>query len=942
MNDQRLPLNPDAMKLEPHGLVNYPPVEKWDDWVEYDTAQWPRKVEKHCRIIPTICFNCEAACGLVAVVEKDTNKIRRFEGNPEHPGSRGRNCAKGPATLNQVSDPERIRYPLKRVGKRGEGKWERVSWDEVLDDIAGRVRKALQEERRNEIMYHVGRPGHELLYHQRILHSWGIDGHNSHTNVCSAGARAGYAFWSGIDRPSPDHANARFILLLSSHLETGHYFNPHAQRIIEAKEAGTKICVIDTRLSNTASKADYWMSTWPGSESAVLLAMCNVLLQEDLFDRDFLRRWVNWEDYLREEHPDQPHSFASFIALLKEIYAQYTPEFAAKEAGVEPAVIVDVAHEIAKAGSAFASHVWRNTAAGNLGGWQVARALQFLSVLVGAVGTVGGTAPNAANKFIPAPPLMPPPAKIWNELLIPKEFPLAFFEMSFLLPHFLKEGRGKLAMYFTRVYNPVWTNPDGMSWIEMLSDESQVERHACLTPTWSETAWFADYVLPMGHASERHDLMSQETQAARWIGFRQPILRVALESQGKKFNTTYEAHEAAGIGQVWEEDEFWIELSWRVDPDGSLGIRKYFESPYESGRKMTVDDYYRWIFENSVPGLPQAAAKVGMKPLEYMRKYGAFLIEDNVYKVHEAALKTTDLADATVDALTKVVAKNGAALGVEIDGKAVVGFPTPSRKLEFFSQTIKDWKWPEHAIPGYIKSHVHPDNIDLNAGEMLLLPTFRLPTLIHTRSGNAKWLYEISNRNPLWLNSIDAQNFDVKTGDLLKVHTEIGYFIDKVWVTEGIKPGVIACSHHLGRWRLQEDSGGERWSTALVDLKQVGEGKWMMRTIHGITPFKSDDPDSSRIFWQDGGVHQNLTFPVQPDFISGQHCWHQKVRITKPGPEDKYGDVFVDTNKSHEVYKKWMLKTRPAPGPDNLRRPLWLPRSYKPAPEAYYFKKDEG
>ncbi|HMF47063.1 MAG TPA: molybdopterin-dependent oxidoreductase, partial [Candidatus Saccharimonadales bacterium] len=146
MADSKQPLNPDALRLEPAqgGLASYPAVEKWDDWVEYDTATWPRKVEKHCQIIPTICFNCEAACGLVAVVEKDTNRIRRFEGNPEHPGSRGRNCAKGPATLNQVTDPERIRYPLKRVGKRGEGKWERVSWDEVLDDIAGRVRKALQ------------------------------------------------------------------------------------------------------------------------------------------------------------------------------------------------------------------------------------------------------------------------------------------------------------------------------------------------------------------------------------------------------------------------------------------------------------------------------------------------------------------------------------------------------------------------------------------------------------------------------------------------------------------------------------------------------------------------------------------------------------------------------------------------------------------------------
>jgi anaerobic selenocysteine-containing dehydrogenase len=939
MPETRQPLHPSALRLEaPSGLASYPPVAKWDDWVEYDTAHWPRKVEKRYQIIPTICFNCEAACGLLGFVDKETLRIRRFEGNPEHPGSRGRNCAKGPATLNQVTDPERIRYPLKRVGKRGEGKWERVSWDEVLDDIAARVRKALEEDRRNEIMYHVGRPGHELLYHQRIFHAWGIDGHNSHTNVCSAGARAGYAFWSGIDRPSPDHANARFILLLSSHLETGHYFNPHAQRIIEGKEQGAKICVIDTRLSNTASKADYWLSSWPGSEAAILLAMCNILLQENLFDREFVRKWVNWEEYLREEHPDEPQTFASFIAILKQSYSQYTPAFAAKEAGVDSQVLVEVAHEIARAGSAFSAHVWRNAAAGNLGGWQVARALQFLAVLVGAVGTPGGTAPNAANKYIPAPPLMPSPSKVWNEMLLPKEYPLAFFEMSFLLPHLVKEGRGKLAMYFTRVYNPVWTNPDGMSWIEMLTDESKVERHACLTPTWSETAWFADYVLPMGHASERHDLMSQETQAARWIGFRQPILRLALERQGKKFNTTYEAHEAAGIGEVWEEDEFWIELSWRIDPDGSLGIRKYFESPYEPGKKMTVNDYYRWIFENSVPGLPAAAAKQNLTPLEYMRKYGAFLIEDNIYSVHETRLKSGDLIDAITDPVTNLISKNGVVLGVEVDGAACAGFPTPSRKLEFYSKTLKDWKWPEYTIPGYIKSHVHSDNIDVNAGEMLLLPTFRLPTLIHTRSGNAKWLYEISHRNPLWINPNDAENLEVKTGDLLKVHTEIGYFVDKVWVTEGIKPGVVACSHHLGRWRLQEDSGGERWSTALVDLKQVESGKWMMRHIHGIKPFKSDDPDSERIFWEDGGVHQNLTFPVQPDYISGQHCWHQKVRVTKPGPDDKYGDVFVDTNKSHEVYKRWLSKTRPAPGPDNLRRPLWLPRSYKPAPEAYYLK----
>ena len=927
------PLHPSARELPvPEGLASYPPPERWDDWEEYDAVAWPRKVKRRYRLIPTICFNCEAACGLLAYVDRTTGRIQKFEGNPVHPGSRGRNCAKGPATLNQIDDPERIRYPMRRTGKRGAGQWERVTWDEALDDIAGRIRKALVEGRPQEVMYHLGRPGHELIYLQRVFHAWGIDGHNSHTNVCSASARAGYAFWMGMDRPSPDHANARFMLLLSSHLETGHYFNPHAQRIMEAKMRGARVCVLDTRLSNTASMADWWMSPWPGSEAAVLLAIARILVVERRYHRDFVRRWVNWEEYLREERRDLPPTFEAFERALEELYATYTPEFAERESGVPAATIVEVAREIARAGTALATHVWRNTAAGNLGGWQVARALELLVVLMGAVGTPGGTAPNVYNKVIPAPPMLPPPGKVWSELLMPREYPLAFFEMSFLLPHFLREGRGKLAMYFTRVYNPVWTNPDGMSWVEMLTDESQVERHACLTPVWSETAWFADYVLPMGHASERHDLMSQETHAARWIGFRQPVLRVAMEREGRTFEWTWQAHEAAGIGQVWEEDEFWIELSWRIDPDGALGIRKYFESPYRAGQKLQIEEFYRWIFENSVPGLAEAAAKEGLTPLAYMRKYGAFLVEDNVYESHE---KTVRVEGASVDPVTKVVTRAGQAVGVEIDGVARAGFPTPSRRLEFFSGTLKEWRWPEQSVPGYVKSHVHPSEIDRARGEMVLLPTFRLPTLIHTRSGNSKWLNEISHTNPLWINPEDARRLEIATGDLLRVETAIGYFVDRAWVTEALRPGIVACSHHIGRWRLREDQGGERWSSALVSLEQVARGQWRMRQIHGVRPFPSADPDSSRIWWEDAGVNQNLTFPVQPDPVSGQHCWHQKVRVTRAGPDDRYGDVFVDTNKSHEMYRRWLALARPAPGPGNLRRPLWLPRAFKPATSAY-------
>jgi hypothetical protein len=151
-----------------------------------------------------------------------------------------------------------------------------------------------------------------------------------------------------------------------------------------------------------------------------------------------------------------------------------------------------------------------------------------------------------------------------------------------------------------------------------------------------------------------------------------------------------------------------------------------------------------------------------------------------------------------------------------------------------------------------------------------------------------------------------------------------------------MRPQVVACSHHIGRWRRAQDEKNNRWSTNQVSIDQVEEGKWMMRVVEGIGAYESDDPDTSRIFWTDGGVHQNITFPVHPDPISGMHCWHQKLTVEKARPEDKYGDVFVDTGRSFDIYKQWLAMTRPAPGPNGLRRPLWLARPLRPAEETFY------
>jgi hypothetical protein len=110
-----------------------------------------------------------------------------------------------------------------------------------------------------------------------------------------------------------------------------------------------------------------------------------------------------------------------------------------------------------------------------------------------------------------------------------------------------------------------------------------------------------------------------------------------------------------------------------------------------------------------------------------------------------------------------------------------------------------------------------------------------------------------------------------------------------------------------------------------------------MRAVGRVRRYKSADPDTARIWWSDTGVHQNLTFPVHPDPISGMHCWHQAVRVRPALPTDARGDIAVDTSKAREVYAEWLALTRPAGSvsPDGTRRPQWLMRPVKPTADAF-------
>ena len=232
-----------------------------------------------------------------------------------------------------------------------------------------------------------------------------------------------------------------------------------------------------------------------------------------------------------------------------------------------------------------------------------------------------------------------------------------------------------------------------------------------------------------------------------------------------------------------------------------------------------------------------------------MRRYGAFELSDHVGPLYEEEVAGDQLVDIGEDLFGRVYTAAPAPApdnlvptgvpdpdeegrrpaGVRVDGVVRRGFPTPSGRLEFYSSTLAQWGWPQFALPTYIRSHVHPDN--LADGQVPLISTFRLPVQIHTRSANAKWLDEIAHTNPLWIHTSHAAGLGLRTGDLVRVETEIGYFVVKAWVTEGIRPGVVACSHHMGRWKLHDE--GQRQLMATVALDREGSSWGMKRRRAG-------------------------------------------------------------------------------------------------------------
>ena len=846
---------------------------------------WPdRDKYKDVKKIPGMCQLCSTVCGIVGYVKND--RVIKIEGNPNDPNSRGHLCARGHAGLNHLYHPERLLYPLKRVGARGEGKWKRISWDEALDEIADKLKAVRESGHPEEFAFHQGRQRSKDAL-KRFLDAYGTKTQLSHRALCSGNRRAANLtyLWES-DWDINDVENSKYILNFGSNAFEAHQGHiPFATRIQNGRfNNGAKLVTFDVRLSNTAGGSDEWFAPFPGTDGAVALAMCHAILAANLHDPDFIGTWTNVT-----------------VDELQQHLAQYTPAWAEQVSGIPAADISRIAIEFAKAAPAATTMCNRGSSA-HINGYYNDRAIQLLNAIVGSVGKKGGwcwSPWGGLDPIVKTPP-MPPGAKTWSVLEDPPEYPLANvwrrMKVGEVIYLYLLQGRAKLQAYMTYNLDSPLTWPEESLTQQVLTNEELINFHVCINCFYNETAHYADIVLPWTTYLERWDLDARGAYNLKpYVGIRTPMVKPLGESKDVR--------------------EFFPELAKRIGG----GMEDWY--------KETVEEYMEHWASN-VPENP----KTGKQGLDRLMDEGAWEGErEPFYEPYNLAISDEQMAGATVDE-SGVIMKDGVGIGVMQGQKPVRGFATPSRKFEVRSLFVQKVGKNEDcseliAQSGMTKTKSRPANhtghdldvdpmpswfqpkehIDL-ADDELVMTSFKWNVHNHGRTMNLKWLAEIVHANPAWLNPKTAAKHGLRDGDWIELTSFYSTELEKqsphlkrddlaevdgrrvvatmrvpIVTMEGIHPRAIAMSNSCGHWEYTSVAQAKKKPVATGHL--VGsDGESYRDADWERNMWWEDSSNNDPAKWQKNtgnGWNQNKLMPISPDPVSGQQSFHDTVVAIK-------------------------------------------------------------
>ncbi|HKZ51593.1 MAG TPA: molybdopterin-dependent oxidoreductase, partial [Dehalococcoidia bacterium] len=292
--------------------------------------------------VPNVCLQCPAGSGiLVRVVDGRAIKI---EGNPEHPINRGKLCPKGQIGLQILYDADRIKGPMRRVGERGEGKWERISWDEAIGEVARRLKALRDQGKAHTLVFMSGRNrGQSGGLIDRFVAAYGSPNHVGHSSICADGTPQAHLLTQGFkDYAGYDWENTNYLLcfgggFIEAWRPTTTLLRMYGH-IRRGRPVRGKIVQVDTRFSVTAAKADEWLPIKPGTDAALALGIANVIIKDKLYDKEFIEQRTT--------------GFGEWSEL---VLREYSPEWAEKVTGVPAQTIVRIAREFATTKPAIAA-----------------------------------------------------------------------------------------------------------------------------------------------------------------------------------------------------------------------------------------------------------------------------------------------------------------------------------------------------------------------------------------------------------------------------------------------------------------------------------------------------------------------------------------------------------------------------------------------------------
>lgn len=454
----------------------------------------------------TSCEMCVNKCGVIARVKNGV--IHKLDPNPDYIKSRNMLCARGNAGVQAVYDPDRLKYPLIRVGERGEGKWRRASWDEALDLVMQNMNQIAETYGRAGMMF-ASTEGFQEHFFLMLAEAYGSPNTVRHPTLCLSSNIQGFGATFGTN-PNPDVLNSDYIIMSGANRSEA-FITPDTIDFLKGDGGRRKVVYLDPRFTKTAAKADEWFPIKPGGDMAFILAMIHVIVTEELYDPAYI-----------QEHT------VGFDQLIPHIQP-YTPEWAQGECEIPAADIRRIAMEFATAAPKAVYYQGRRSSF-FANDTQMRRAMAILNAIIGNWDVPGGMVPSGKIKLAEHVYVAP-----WYDD-VPDRLDKGCVT-------YLSEKDGSWKHFRDRVIagqpypvkgmmvykqNPVASIPNRAKTLEMMQ---QMDFICSIDITMSDTAWLADVVLPEATYLERMDPVESIPGILPLLSLRHQVIEPLFEAK---------------------------------------------------------------------------------------------------------------------------------------------------------------------------------------------------------------------------------------------------------------------------------------------------------------------------------------------------------------------------------------------------------------------------